>query len=156
MSHPNIGDLQPDSNNNCPGTGIPKLTSESQKNLLAPKPVVDLPKSNNIFATKLNKKIKRKSAELSSTSQRENIRKKMKTRISSKKAAVVSNEASKDSYKCSVCNQNYSQRQDNGRYGQWIGCENSEHCGTWVHRKCIGWTEEQVDTDSYYCPSCKE
>ena len=60
MSHPNIGDLQPDSNNNCPGTGFPKLTSESQKNLLAPKPVVDLPKIKQYFRYKIKTEDKKK------------------------------------------------------------------------------------------------
>lgn len=61
---------------------------------------------------------------------------------------------SKEDTCCFVCKEKYVARKDNKRFGRWVGCENLDECGTWVHRKCIGWSEAQVENDSYYCEYC--
>ena len=58
-----------------------------------------------------------------------------------------------DDARCEVCGEQYNVRRDNKRMGRWIGCEMD--CGVWVHRKCVGWTEQMVDTQSYYCDKCQ-
>ena len=56
--------------------------------------------------------------------------------------------------KCSVCGKSYLKTKDNKKSGHWVGCEYYEKCGTWVERKCIGWSEKDVDSLEYYCEKC--
>ncbi|XP_041347826.1 mucin-5AC-like isoform X3 [Gigantopelta aegis] len=65
----------------------------------------------------------------------------------------TSEESDEDEAHCEICGELYNVRRDNKRMGRWIGCEMD--CGVWVHRKCVGWTEEMVDTQSYYCDKCQ-
>jgi hypothetical protein len=54
--------------------------------------------------------------------------------------------------KCNTCGELYAKRQDNRRYGRWIGCS---ACPVWVHAKCVGWTEADVDSaKDYFCADC--
>lgn len=59
--------------------------------------------------------------------------------------------------KCGVCGATYLKQRDHMRSGRWVGGEKEEECGTWVHLKCIGWTEVDVNyTRDYYCSACKK
>ena len=56
--------------------------------------------------------------------------------------------------KCNVCMELYAKRQDNRRYGRWIGCS---ACPIWVHAKCVGWTEADIDSaKDYFCLECEK
>jgi ssDNA-binding Zn-finger/Zn-ribbon topoisomerase 1 len=71
-----------------------------------------------------------------------NIMKKL-NEIKSKKRKIA-HHSTKETH-CAKCNQTYVAALDNKRHGRWVGCENADECRTWVHRKCIGFTEADVD-----------
>ena len=74
------------------------------------------------------------------------VRKRSESPENKKKEIVV--------VKCGVCEELYAKRQDNRRYGRWIGCSG---CSVWVHAKCVGWTEADVDSArDYFCKECEE
>ena len=94
---------------------------------------------------------KRKSALLEKLSR---IRsKKMKTTGSSQHAQ---SNTDKDDTKCAVCSGIYVAALDNRKHGRWVGCEVVDKCGTWVHRKCISFSERDVDKKKFYCDKCKK
>ena len=57
----------------------------------------------------------------------------------------------KDVTSCSVCGVKYVKSKDTKKYGRWVGCEN---CSNWTHRKCLKWTESDVDEKEYMCTDC--
>ena len=55
---------------------------------------------------------------------------------------------------CHICKGVDVASKDNRRSGRWVGCEREQSCGIWVHRKCINWSESDVDTREYLCDKC--
>ena len=62
--------------------------------------------------------------------------------------------AEREDVHCLVCGTQYAVRQDNRRYGRWIGC--SGGCKGWTHARCVGWSEADVDDakKDYFCDAC--
>ena len=54
---------------------------------------------------------------------------------------------------CHFCDANYSVETDSEDHcdGSWIGCET---CDTWAHRKCAGFTVNDVKTRDWKCSKC--
>ena len=94
---------------------------------------------------------KRKSALLEKLSR---IRsKKMKTTGSSQHAQ---SNTDKDDTKCAVCSGIYVAALDNRKHGRWVGCEVVDKCGTWVHRKCISFSERDVDKKNFIVTNARK
>ena len=79
----------------------------------------------------------------------QNIKTRLEDRI---KKMKVSKKKETNKTTCSVCKTPYSKARDTRRFGRWVGCES---CNTWTHRKCLEWTEKDVDQKVYVCDSCK-
>ena len=93
---------------------------------------------------------RRRTSKAASTFSRQEIKEKLKLAVSGKKGK----QGKQLSEFCRVCQGAYIESKNNKKFGRWVGCENEEECQTWVHRKCIGWTENDVDSKKYFCKSC--
>ena len=74
-------------------------------------------------------------------------RKRIKAYIKSKAKQTVTG------HKCHFCEMDYLPEEDNedNSGGSWIGCET---CDTWAHRKCAGFTVNDVKTRDWKCNKC--
>ena len=55
---------------------------------------------------------------------------------------------------CASCDIIYSEEHDNENHplGSWLGCET---CETWVHRKCIQYSFNDLKTKRWFCDTCR-